>query len=108
MYRHALVGYEKALGKHHPSSLSTVHNLGRLYYGQGKLVEAEEMYKHALVGFEKALRKDHASTLNTVNNLGTLYFEQGKFTEAEEMYKHTLAGQCSLNTIWNTIPRVVE
>ncbi|KAH1419519.1 hypothetical protein KXX32_008710, partial [Aspergillus fumigatus] len=47
--------------------------LGDLYFGQGKLQEAEEMYQRALAGKEEALGPDHTSTLNTVHNLGTLY-----------------------------------
>jgi tetratricopeptide (TPR) repeat protein len=71
------------------------HGLGRLYYDQGKLQEAEEMYQRALAGYEKALGPNHEThppTLNTVNNLGLLYSDQGKLKEAEEMYQRALAG----------------
>jgi tetratricopeptide (TPR) repeat protein len=67
------------------------HGLGDLYFGQGKLQEAEEMYQRALAGKEKALSPDHTSTLDTVNNLGNLYYVQEKLKEAEEMYQQALA-----------------
>ncbi|KAJ5625973.1 protein kinase subdomain-containing protein [Penicillium lagena] len=92
MYQRALVGYEKAFGPDHTSTLNTVNNLGLLYSDQGKLKEAEEMYQRALVGYEKALGPNYTSTLNTVNNLGNLYSKQGKLKEAEEMYQRALVG----------------
>jgi hypothetical protein len=39
MYLRVLGGYEKALGPDHTSTLDSVHNLGNLYRGQGKLAE---------------------------------------------------------------------
>ncbi|KAJ6004603.1 hypothetical protein N7540_012972 [Penicillium herquei] len=92
MYQRALIGYEKALGPDHTSTLTTVNNLGILYSDQGKLKEAEEMYQRALAGKEKALGPDHTSTLTTVNNLGNLYKDQGKLKEAEEVYQRALLG----------------
>ncbi|KAH8587030.1 hypothetical protein B0O99DRAFT_665525 [Bisporella sp. PMI_857] len=69
------------------------HNLGDLYFDQGKLAEAEAMYLRALEGKEKALGPDHTSTLDTVNNLGILYSDQGKLAEAEAMYLRALEGK---------------
>jgi tetratricopeptide (TPR) repeat protein len=54
MYQRALAGNEKALGPDHTSTFNTVHNLGNLYYSQGKLGEAEQMYQRALAGYDKA------------------------------------------------------
>ncbi|CZR43873.1 uncharacterized protein FPRO_13681 [Fusarium proliferatum ET1] len=93
MYKRALEGNEKALGRDHTSTLDTVNNLGNLYANQGKLPEAEAMYKRALEGREKALGRDHISTLSSVNNLGILYADQGKLPEAEAMYKRALEGR---------------
>ena len=66
-------GKKKALGTEYESTLSTVNNLGLLYWDQGQLAEAEVMYDRALAWYEKALGTRHASTLNTINNLGLLY-----------------------------------
>lgn len=72
------------------------HNMGILYFDQGKLIEAEKMYQRALDGKEKAWGPDHTSTLNTVNNLGLLYADQGKLAEAEKIYQQTLTGFTNL------------
>ncbi|KAH0533720.1 hypothetical protein FGG08_007587 [Glutinoglossum americanum] len=93
MYQRALAGKEKALGPEHTSTLDTVHNLGVLYSGQGKLAEAEAMYQRALAGNEKALGPEHTSTLDTAHNLGVLYRDQDKLAEAEAMYQRALAGK---------------
>jgi tetratricopeptide (TPR) repeat protein len=68
------------------------HNLGCLYYSQGKLVEAEQIYQRALQGKEKTWGPEHTSTLNTVNDLGRLYADQGKLVKAEQMYLRALQG----------------
>ena len=92
MYRQAMQGFEKALGRDHTATLGMVNNLGNLYADQGKLYEAEKMYQRALQGKEKACGPDHISTLRTVNNLGILYNNQGKLDEAEKMYQRALQG----------------
>jgi tetratricopeptide (TPR) repeat protein len=61
------------------------HQLGLLYWNQGKLAEAEQMYQRVLQWEEKALGTEHTSTLNTVNNMGSLYKDQGQLAEAEKM-----------------------
>jgi hypothetical protein len=62
MLKRALRGKEKVLGQKHISTVETVGNLGNLYRGQGKLVEAEQMYERALQGFEELLGATHPST----------------------------------------------
>jgi tetratricopeptide (TPR) repeat protein len=51
-FQRALDEYEKALGPDHISTLAIVHNLGILYYDQGKLKEAEHMRSQAVVRLE--------------------------------------------------------
>ncbi|CAN9171138.1 unnamed protein product [Alternaria alternata] len=85
------VGFEDCNGE--GSLTEAIHNLGLLYWNQGKLNKAEEMYERALQGKEKALGRDHTSTLETVNNLGNLYADQGKLDAAEEMYERALQGR---------------
>ncbi|KAN0067922.1 HET domain containing protein [Elaphomyces granulatus] len=92
MYQRALQGYEKALGRDHTSTLSTVNNLGNLYKDQGKLDEADKMYQRALQGFEKAWGPNHTSTLETVHNFGIVYANLGKLDEAEKIYQRALQG----------------
>ena len=91
-YERALLGFEKALGPDHPTTLATVHNLGGLLYAQGKLDEAKIMWERVLVGFEKVLGPDHPNTLATVLCVGVLLKDQGKLDEAKTMYDRALAG----------------
>jgi tetratricopeptide (TPR) repeat protein len=74
------------------SMSDSMHNLGILYYDQGKLAEAEKMYQRALQGYEKALGAEHTSTLLAVNDLGAIYYVQGKLAEAEKMHQRALQG----------------
>jgi tetratricopeptide (TPR) repeat protein len=88
----ALIGYEKALGSEHTSTLNMLNNLGVLYWKQGRLVDAEKMYDRALARREKALGPEHSSIFQTVNNLVPVYWEQGRLDDAEKMYHRALAG----------------
>ena len=69
MNRRALEGREKALGKEHPNTLTSVSNLASVLRYQGKYEEVEEMNRRALEGKEKALGKEHPNTLTSVSNL---------------------------------------
>ena len=60
LHLRALDGREKALGKTHLTTLSTVSNLGTLYQRQGRLQEAESMHRRALQGITGALGSNHA------------------------------------------------
>jgi len=59
MNRRALEGREKALGKQHPDTLSSVSILAGVLQYRGKYEAAEEMNRRALEGREKALGKEH-------------------------------------------------
>lgn len=87
MYQCVLMIYDKALGPEHISTLATVINLSNIYFGKGKLAEAEDMYDRVLLGYEKVHGPEHTNTLETVNNLGIVYQAQGKLLEAEKMFE---------------------
>ncbi|KAF3159962.1 hypothetical protein TWF751_000514 [Orbilia oligospora] len=91
-YERALAGREKALGKDHPSTLSTINNIAGVFSKQGKYGEAMQWYERALAGFEKAWGKDHPSTLSTVHNIASVFGDQGKYDEAMQWYERALAG----------------
>jgi tetratricopeptide (TPR) repeat protein len=85
---------EKVLGKEHPGTLTSIHNIALFLQSQGKYDEAEPMYRQTLALTEKILGKEHlrhASTLTSMNNLAFLLQSQGKYDEAEPMYRQTLA-----------------
>src|SRR5437763_1901998 len=68
-YGRALAGKEKALGKDHPSTLTTVNDMADVYHSQGRYDEALEHYGRALTGDEKAPGKDRQSTAPTGQNI---------------------------------------
>ena len=68
------------------------HQLGCLYFDQGKMKEAEDMYVRALVGKEKAWSPEHMHALNTRYNLGLLYKERSMIEEAAQQFEHVVQG----------------
>ncbi|KAF8538700.1 hypothetical protein BDD12DRAFT_884441 [Trichophaea hybrida] len=92
-YQRALDGKEKTLGKDHPSTLSTVHNMALVFGSQGEYGKALEWYQRALDGKEKTLGKDHPSTLTTVNNMASVFDRQGDYGKALEWYQRALDGK---------------
>jgi tetratricopeptide (TPR) repeat protein len=91
-YQRALDGYEKTLGKDHPSTLDTVHNMASVFDNQGEYEKALEWYQRALDGREKTLGKDHPSTLNTVHAMASVFDNQGEYEKALEWYQRALDG----------------
>ena len=74
--RRALEGKERTLGRDHPSTLTSVNNLGMLLKAQGKLAEAEQFFRRALEGNERTLGRDHPNTRLTTENLRLLLAER--------------------------------
>jgi tetratricopeptide (TPR) repeat protein len=72
-YQRALDGFEKTLGKDHPSTLSTVHNMGSVFDHQGEYGKALEWYQRALDGRLKIYGEDHPSTRRTARNLASVH-----------------------------------
>ncbi|ETS76266.1 hypothetical protein PFICI_11653 [Pestalotiopsis fici W106-1] len=68
------------------------YNLGKLYFDQGKMKEAEKLNLWALEGYQKVWGPDYTDTLDAVHNLGLLYTNQGKLQEAEKVYLRALEG----------------
>ena len=80
------------LGEAHPSTLSSVNNLGSLLRDQGRLDEARPLYEEALLGRRATLGEAHLDTLASGNNLADLLFAQGRLEEALLMLEQVLAG----------------
>lgn len=81
------------LGNDHPSTLTSINNLGTLLQDQGKLSEAESFLNQALQGFRHVLGDSHPDTLAAINNFGTVRLAQGRFAEAEAYYREALHGR---------------
>jgi len=93
IYRRAVEGREKVLGKEHTQTLDSVIDLGDALYRQGKDEAAEEIYRRAVEGRKKVLGKEHTQTLNSVNDLGHALYSQDKYEAAEEIYRRAAEGR---------------
>ncbi|KAM0176541.1 hypothetical protein ACHAPC_009164 [Botrytis cinerea] len=82
---------QRELGPDDISTIDTVKNTARVYFDQGKLVEAEHMYLRALNGYQNASGPTQLLINAVINNLGRIYYRQGDMTKAEEMYVQALA-----------------
>lgn len=82
---------QRELGPDDISTIDTVKNTARVYFDQGKLVEAEHMYLRALNGYQNASGPTQMLINAVINNLGRIYYRQGNMTKAEEMYVQALA-----------------
>ncbi len=91
IYRRALALSEKILGQDHPSTLSSLNNLGVVLNSQGKYEEAEQRHRQALAVKERILGQNYPSTLGSVGNLGIVLESQGKYEEAEQRHRQALA-----------------
>ena len=86
-----LAWVERVLGPEHPSTASSLNNLGEIYRFQGRYREAEPLYKRSLGTITKVLGPDHPDTASSLNNLAGLYVSQGAYTKAESLYLRALA-----------------
>lgn len=62
MHRRALEGSEKALGKDHPDTLTSVRCLASLFHKQRQYEAALDLYKRASDGFQRVLGLEHPLT----------------------------------------------
>ena len=67
-YERALKGYERILGKTHPSTLTTMLNIANFRIETEYCEKAEEIFQRALEGYEAQLRKDHFDTKRCAKN----------------------------------------
>ncbi len=114
LHHQVLAIHEKSLGAEHPTTATSVSNLGNVYYLQGRFAEAEKLYRRALQIREKVLGADHADVATSLNNLANAMQELGRdrqlsaseqrarqrsgagmgaTSEIEQMYRRALAIQ---------------
>ena len=106
----ALAGKEKTLGKEHPDTLTTVHDMASVFDNQGEYDKALKWYQRTLDGEEKTLGKDHPDTLTTVHGMASVFDNQGEYDKALLWYQRALDGKektlgkdhpSTLNTVHN-------
>jgi non-specific serine/threonine protein kinase/serine/threonine-protein kinase len=86
----ALATRRRVLGEKHPSTLTSINNMGFLLQAQGKLAEAEPYFREGLEKFRRVLGAEHPDTLASINNMGDLLQAQGKLAEAEPYFRESL------------------
>ena len=104
--------HDKTLGREHPTTATSMSNLGNVLYLQGKTKEAETIHRSVLTIREKTLGPEHPDTATSMNNLANVLQEQAKdellspsesraqarlnlqvFTETENLYRKALVIQ---------------
>ncbi|OAP56891.1 hypothetical protein AYL99_09003 [Fonsecaea erecta] len=90
MHREVVEVIERALGKEHPSTLTSINNLALVLSHQGKYEAAEQMHREVVEVRERVLGKEHPETLTSINNLAAVLSDQGKYEAAEQMYREVV------------------
>lgn len=75
-----------SLGPEHPSTLTSVNNLGALLQRMKRFPEAERLLQQALAGRRRVLGPDHHHTLLSMFNVGYILANQQRTEEAEAMF----------------------
>ena len=76
---------KKLLGAKHVDTLTSMGDLTRTYFNQGKLNEAEQLGVQVFNIRKKLLGAEHLSTLTSMGDLAKTYRFQGKLNEAEQL-----------------------
>jgi hypothetical protein len=75
MNRRALVGSEKALGKDHPDTLTSVYCLAFLFHQQHQHEAASTLYEKASSGYQRVLGPEHPITITCSKHCASLMQE---------------------------------
>ena len=86
-FKQALAGRETILGKKHPLTLLTHHELAGSYVGNNELNQASMHFHTALEGREEVLGPEHPETLKTIHEIARLNSNQGDFHTALALYR---------------------
>ena len=78
------------LGKAERLRANLTHNLGGLYYRQGKMPEALEHYREALREQKRLLGANDPSVAMTLNHIGNALMEQGDYVTAKDYCERSL------------------
>jgi tetratricopeptide (TPR) repeat protein len=92
----AIIAYQKAVElqeelKSDLALATSLNNLAKLYYTQGRYDLAESLYRRLLVIDKKVYGENHPHVATSLNNLASLYKSQGKYKEAEPLHLRSLS-----------------
>ena len=90
LYEQALAIRKAVLGKHHPLTAQTLHNLALLLDDQGDSAAAKPLFEQALAIRKRFLGKRHPDTAICLYNLAFLLWAQGDLAEAEPLLRKAL------------------
>ena len=91
LYERALSLLEQARGIEHPSTATTLNNLGSLLQDEGDFAAARPLFERALAIYEKALGPEHPDTAGSLNELARLLQAQGDLAAARPLFERALA-----------------
>ena len=83
LFIQARVMQQALLGRTHPETMLTLHDLAVLRYWKGDLSAAERDMRAVYDHLRNTLGEDHQETVNALTNLGAIIRDQGKYPEAE-------------------------
>jgi hypothetical protein len=92
----ALRIYQKVLGPEHPSTVTSLDNLGVLYEETGQYAKAEPLDLEALRIRQKVLGSEHPSVVTSLNSLAILDFDRGRINEATALARQASAAELTI------------
>ncbi|MBL7258431.1 tetratricopeptide repeat protein [Actinoplanes sp. LDG1-01] len=81
---------QQTLGREHPDTLTSRHNLASAYQTVGRLGEAIEQQQSVLVDYVRLLGDEHPDTLAARNNLARAYRLAGRTAEAVDLHERVV------------------
>jgi serine/threonine protein kinase/tetratricopeptide (TPR) repeat protein len=89
-YRRALASIESSLGRDHPDTALTIHNLAVTLQSQGRLAEAQPLFEESLELSSRIFGAEHPYTLTTMANYGTFLHRMGDLNRGETLFRQVL------------------
>lgn len=86
----ALAIRRRELGEEHADTLTSMNEMGLLFWAQGRLDEAELTFREALEMRRRVLGEEHRGTLESINNVGALLQARGKPADAEPYFRESM------------------
>ena len=87
LFEEALQACRATLGDRHPSTLTSINNLGLLLHAMGKLEEARPLLEEALQAQRETLGDRHPDTLTSISNFGMALHANKVLDGAQQLYE---------------------
>lgn len=78
------------LGEEHIDTLTSMNEMGLLFWAQGRLEEAEPLFLELLATRRRVLGEEALGTLESINNVGVLLQSRGKPADAEPYFRESM------------------